>query len=213
MNAPKPPVLGVVGGIAAGKTTAARILERWGAAVVDADRIARRVLELPEVQKKLQKEFGDNILGPDGSIRPSALGRLAFGQEGGVQRMNSIMHPPILERMERQVTDLRERAEVPLIAVDAPLLMEKKLDTRYCDAVLFVDAPRQDRLQRVRNERGWTKDELDRREQNQMDPAQKKQRADYVVRNDGPGGELKKALARVWQQLTGGPPPETDRSQ
>ncbi|MEF8787937.1 MAG: dephospho-CoA kinase, partial [Planctomycetota bacterium] len=98
----------------------------------------------------------------------------------------------------------------PLIAVDAPLLLEKDLDRKYCDAVLCVDAPRDERIRRVRDERGWTDAELDRREENQMDPAEKKQRADYVVRNDGSTQALREALARVWQQLTGGPPPETD---
>ena len=206
MNAQRPPVLGVVGGIAAGKSTASRVLADWGAAVVDADRIARQVLKLPEVKERLRAEFGEDIADPDGSIRPAALGQAAFGSENGVQRMNRIMHPPILERMERKVAELRESADVPLIAVDAPLLIEKELDEKYCDAVLFVDAPRAERLRRVREERGWTEEEMERREKNQMDPAEKKNRADYMVQNRGSTRELRGALEDLWRQITGDTP-------
>ena len=209
MNHPAPPpVLGLVGGIAAGKSTAARIFGRWGARVVDADRLAHEVLELPEVRQELQDAFGDDILDENGGVNPDALARAAFRSDERVERMNRIVHPPILERMERAVADARERAEVPLIVVDAALLLEKELDEAYCDAVLFVDAPREEREQRVRESRGWNADELRRREQRQMDPAEKERRADYTVENDTTLDALAAGLARVWQDLTGGGPPE-----
>ena len=200
MNAPETreqmdrPVVGIVGGICSGKTTVARMLAERGYERIDADRIGHEVLERADIKRRLKDEFGQNVFRADGSIDHAELARRALREHASTERLNSIVHPPILERIERQI----RRADGP-VALDAALLMEKGLHRHYCDVLIFVDAPREERLRRARQERSWDPEELERRENAQLPLERKKMESDYVVHNDGSKRELKHQI----NQLTG----------
>jgi len=194
-----PPVLGLVGGIGSGKSLLADQFASLGCAVVDADRLARRYLREPAVRRALAKRFGKKILDASGRVDREALGRLVFSDRKALEALNSLTHPELCKRTRRAVQAARRR-RVPAVVLDAPLLLEKGLDT-LCDHVVYINVPKQVRLARVRVERGWGPGEVARREGAQVSLKTKRQRADYVIDNSlSPKHALKQVrilLARI----------------
>lgn len=202
MNSPDHvPVLGILGGVASGKSTVSRMLAQRGAAVLDADETAHRVLKLPRVKAALREEFGDRILDANGEVSRDKLGAEVFDEPDKLEKLNELVHPVIIGQMEEDLQQLQQRGEVSLIVLDAALLMEKGLDRRLCDALLFVDADFETRAARARENRGWSADEVRRREKAQIAPEEKKEKADFVVDNSGSRKALQGAIDRVWNQI------------
>ena len=195
------PVLGILGGVASGKSTVANMLAERGAAVLDADETAHRVLELPRVKESLRAEFGDRILDDEGEVSREKLGAEVFDDRDRLERLNQVVHPVIISRMEEELQELQEQGDVPLIVLDAALLMEKGLDRRLCDALLFVDADFETRAARAREDRGWSAEEVRRREKAQIAPDEKERRADFVVDNSGSRKALQRSIDRVWDKV------------
>lgn len=199
------PVVGIVGGLASGKSTAARLMAERGARVVDADRIVHQVLRRPEVREEIRQEFGEEMLDEQGRVVPARLAREAFGRAGRVEALNAIVHPPVLEEIRQELQRLAGRAGVPLVALDAALLVETGLDRKLCTAVLFVEAPRE--LRRLRAAaRGIDEEQFTRREEAQAPLEQKRARADYTIQNAGSLDELAAELDRLWPELHKGEP-------
>lgn len=206
-----PMVLGILGGLAGGKSTVAGLLARRGAAVIDADRIGHQVLERPEVRAALCSAFGEQILDKSGRVERRLLAQAAFGDphggpHGGPQRvdvLNGIVHPPILEEIRRRVEEIKRLKEAPLIVLDAALLVETGLDKELCEALLYVDAPEDVRRERARAERQWGPGQFEQRARAQAAPEEKRRLADYVVTNNGSLEELDEQVGRLWPGLTG----------
>lgn len=177
---PRRPVIGITGGIGSGKSTVARAFAALGCVVADADADARAALDEPDVRGAIVAAFGDEVLGPEGRIDRPALARRVFGDEDARRRLEGIVHPRVHER--REATFAAAPPDAPALVIDAPLLLEVGLERR-CDAVVFVDCPREERLRRVRTTRGWDEDELARRERAQLPLDAKRSRADHVVVN------------------------------
>jgi dephospho-CoA kinase len=195
------PVVGVLGGVGAGKSTVARLLAAHGARVVDADRIGHRVLEEPDVKDRLVEEFGGDILDEHGEVSRPALGRAAFGgAESRAQDLNSIVHPPIIRRVNREVHTHKDDPACPLVVLDAALLLEVGLDEPLCDALLYVHAPRPLRRRRA-TDRGMQPEQFDSREQAQLAPETKESKADFIIHNDGSTEELARQVAQLWPRL------------
>ncbi|MFO8007957.1 MAG: dephospho-CoA kinase [Candidatus Brocadiia bacterium] len=197
------PVLGIIGGLGAGKSTAARLLGKRGAAVIDADRIAHRALERPEVKEELVRAFGQDILDEDGHVERSGLARRAFEDEQSAQRLNQIVHPPVITEVKERISALRETRDVPLIVLDAPLLVEAGLHEEQCQGLLFVHAPEKLRRRRMRKQRGMTHDQFRRRSRVQISPQRKRELADFVVENDGTMEELDEQIEELWPEFCG----------
>jgi len=197
------PVLGIVGGLGSGKSTVARLLAERGAAVVDADRIGHRLLERPELKRALIDAFGDGILDGAGNVCRRALAERAFASAEGVEKLNRITHPPLLAEVRRRVRALGGSQEVPLVVLDAALLVEWGLDRELCDAVLFVEAPSELRRTRASAGRAMSEDDFDRRAAAQLSLERKMQAADYVVHNAGSLRELERQVEGVWEALCG----------
>ncbi len=203
-------MLGIVGGLGAGKSTAARLLEKRGAAVIDADRLAHKALRRPEVKEQLVDAFGQDILDEDGRVERAALAREAFKDRESAGRLNQIVHPPVIREMAERIRALREACKVPLIVLDAPLLVEAGLHAEQCEALLFVDAPENLRRRRMQNKRGMTHDQFRRRSRAQIGPERKRELADFVVGNDGSIEELDEQMEELWPEfccISGGSQP------
>jgi len=202
-----PMVLGIVGGLAGGKSTVAGLLARRGAAVIDADRIGHEVLERPNVRAALCSAFGRQILDAAGRVERRRLAHAVFsGPQGGPQRvekLNSIVHPPILEEIRERVEEIKRLREAPLIVLDAALLVETGLDKELCEALLYVDTPPDLRRERARCERHLEPEQFDRRGRAQMPPERKQELADYTVTNNGSLEELDTQLSKLWPALSG----------
>ncbi|MEY2794878.1 MAG: Dephospho-CoA kinase [Planctomycetota bacterium] len=199
------PTIGIVGGIGSGKSEVARAFAALGCEVCNSDDLARRVLAEPDVVTQITSTVppptgASSLLAPDGSIDRALLARAIFASADVRQRVERIMHPRI-EALRRKQFASAPATTVAFI-IDAPLLLEVGLD-RECDAVVFVDAPTEMREERVARTRGWSREELDRRESAQLSLAEKRQRATDIVRNDGSPAELSASVARTLDTIRG----------
>ncbi len=190
------PVIGLLGGIAAGKSWVAAQLAQWGAGVLDADQAGHEVLQQPEVLQAIAQRW-PQVLTPQGQVDRKKLAQTVFSSPKDREHLEAITHPRIAQRLRQQAQQLCRQGAVALV-LDAPLLMESGWD-RWCDWLLFVDAPEQVRLQRAM-QRGWSAEEFHRREQAQAPLEQKRQRAHAVVDNSASPQHTRKQLLRLWKQ-------------
>ncbi|HID24203.1 MAG TPA: dephospho-CoA kinase [Planctomycetaceae bacterium] len=183
------PVIGLIGGIGSGKSAIARWLARRGdVSVIDADALGHQALTLPHVKQQLRDRFGESIFDAGGQIDRAALARAVFGRtpshRQALRDLEAIVHPEIGRRMRDLVDQVRSKGEVEAILVDAAVLLEAGWDD-VCDALVFVDAPREVREQRVAASRGWSPEELRQRESCQWPLEKKRSAADHVIVNAG----------------------------
>ena len=185
-----PVVLGLLGGVASGKSTVAGLFAQRGLVHVDADQVARTVSEDPGILGAIRAALGPGALGPDGRLDRPAVARLVFSDPVLRQRLEEITHPPVRRQILAELAAAMARGESVLL--DVPLLLEGGLIDQ-CDAAVFVAADRAERLRRAAL-RGWGPDELDRRERAQAPLAEKQARARFTVDN---GGSLAATAAQV----------------
>jgi dephospho-CoA kinase len=195
----RPIIIGLAGGVGSGKSEAGGILADLGCVLTDSDAEARAVLDLPEVKGQLVSWWGGGILGPEGRVQRGAIAKIVFADPEQRRRLEGLVHP--LVRRSREELIRRAAAQgARAVVIDAPLLFEAGVDAE-CDAVIFIDAPRASRLERVRTGRGWDEAELDRREAAQMPLEEKRRRAHEVVMNDGTRGALRGALSAALARI------------
>ncbi|MEX0876091.1 MAG: dephospho-CoA kinase [Phycisphaerales bacterium] len=189
------PVIGIVGGIGAGKSTVARAFADLGCVVSDSDASVRELLHDRAVIAQLVKWWGKEVLRPDGTIDRAAVAGIVFESPFERRKLEGLIHPLVHERRRELIREAADQG-VEGVIIDAPLLFEAGVDSE-CDAVVFVDTPKEVRLARVGAGRGWSKEELDKREKTQLGLEQKRERSDYVVANSGLPEELRGRVARV----------------
>lgn len=196
---PEPVVIGMAGGIGAGKSEAARAFAAAGCVVADSDKAAREALDRPEVRERLVGWWGEGILGPEGRVDRKKVAAVVFGDPGQRRRLEELVHPIVRQGRAELIAQARA-AGAPGVVIDAPLLFEAGLDAE-CDAVVFVDAPRRLRLARVRETRGWDEGELARREKVQLPLDAKRERSDYEIVNDADAERLRAEARRILDQI------------
>lgn len=178
-------ILGLLGGVASGKSTVADIFRQHGAVVLDADRAGHEVLRMPAIRAAIGGRWGKEVIGPDGEIDRAALAKIVFAPSPDGPRqlaeLEKITHPEIRKRLRAEV-DEYARQGVQLAILDAPVMLKAGWD-KFCDALVFVDCPADQRLKRALS-RGWTPEEFHRREASQEPIEEKKARAgDFVLDN------------------------------
>ena len=193
----RPPVLGLVGSIGAGKSALARELSKLGCVVLDSDAAAKECLTRPAVRQQLVDWFGNSILNAAGEIDRAAMAAIIFNDFAKKEKMTSLVYP--LLKADRTQAVAGAPPGTPAIIIDAPLLYEAGVDAE-CDGVICVDAPRDQRLARVAA-RGWTPEELLRREQAQLPLEQKKTRSKWFLMNDQDPSRLDAFAAAILQEL------------
>jgi dephospho-CoA kinase len=181
------PVLGLTGGIGAGKSAVAAILAKMGCVISNSDAEGRAALRDPVIRDTLVSWWGDEVLDDAGEIDRRVVADIVFHDATQRKRLESLTHPWI--RARRDGLFAAASPDTPALVIDAPLLLEVGLD-RECDAVLFVDAPDAVRLKRLEQHRGWDESELRAREESQLPLDEKRKRADHVIRNEGDLSEL-----------------------
>jgi dephospho-CoA kinase len=207
----RPIVIGLIGGVASGKSSVAATLAELGAAVLDADAIARRLLDDPEVRAKLLQRFGTAIAaaGDPAAIDRAALARRTFGHPEELAYLEGLVHPRVREELARGLARHLVREDVPAIVLDVPLLLEASPQgearplAEQCDLLVHVESPPAERRRRVVELRGWGGDELARRETHQLPAEEKRRRADLVLLNDGTLARLRERV-QEWIGAAGG---------
>ena len=193
------PVLGLIGAIGAGKTTAARAFARRGGAVIDCDRLGHVALEQPEVLAALVARWGKEIVFPDGAPNRRAIGAIVFADAVERTFLESVVFPAIGGLARAEMAKAAEDPSVRFIVLDAAVLLEAGWGDS-CDRIVYVDAPREVRLARVQARSGWNGVELDRREAAQWPAEAKIARADAVIVNDGSPDALQPAVDRLLKE-------------
>ena len=184
-TAPRKPVLGLVGGIGAGKSTVAAALVRHGGKVVAGDPLGHEALEQPDILARVAEIWGERgILTPDGKVDRKKFGRIVFPSPVERSRLEHLVHPYIEGRIREEIDRAVADPAARFVVLDAAIMLEAGWDG-VCDKLIYVDAPRPIRLERVQRQRKWTDHDLANREAVQMPPEKKKERADAVVDNGG----------------------------
>jgi dephospho-CoA kinase len=198
--------VGLTGGIGSGKSTVAGLLRAKGATVVDADEVARSVVEPGEpALTKLVGRFGDGILDADGRLDRAALAAIAFADDDGRKALGEITWPAIGEEFERQI---REAPEDAIVICDVPLLVESKAAAaRPYVAVVVVEAPLDLRLDRL-EVRGVPRDDAQRRMAAQATDEERREVATHLIDNGGDLESLSRQVDDVWADLLTRQPPE-----
>jgi dephospho-CoA kinase len=190
-------VIGLTGNIGSGKTVVANLLRELGADVVDADQVARDVLEpgSPEVDAVVAR-FGPSILREDGSVDRGALGRIVFDDPAALADLEAIVHPATRKRILARLAE--SSAEVAI--VEAIKLLEGPL-ADHVDAVWVVTAPTETRIDRLVAQRGLSAEDARQRVDAQNPEQQKVERADVVLPNNGSLETLRDQVEAAWRRL------------
>ena len=178
----KKPIIGILGGIASGKSTVAAEFAKLGCKVIDADEIAHKLLDKKTVKEKIVESFGRAILDSTGRIEHKKLADIAFADYNKLASLNRIIHPLVLSRVEQLIEQYSRQNKVKAIVLDMPLLVEVGWDKR-CDKLIFVDCRRKIRADRAKK-MGFDKNQLKIRENFQISLDNKVSLADNTVENN-----------------------------
>jgi dephospho-CoA kinase len=198
------PVIGLIGAIGSGKSQVARLLADRGAVVIDADAIGHELLDDPAAQSQIVERFGTGVLVETDAhslekpprVDRSALGAIVFADPTQRRALESILHPRMRAHFEAAIQRAMRRGTARSVVLDAAILLEAGWDD-LCDLVVFVDAPRFERMQRVARARGWSEETFAAREHAQWSCDEKLRRSDWVIRNDAAPDHLDQELDRL----------------
>ena len=197
-------IVGLTGGIGTGKSTVSRKLRERGYPVIDLDVISREVIEYPEVIDELVRNFGNEILENQNnisgkkSISRNKLRQTVFKEEKKVSVLNSIMHPPIVEEMRRQIEELRKSYKT--VFVEVQLLFEAKLEKEF-DIIVLVYADKKTQLERVLKRDGRIEGEVQQIINAQMDMTEKRRLSNYIIENNGDSEMLDLEIEKFIKKL------------
>lgn len=196
-------IIGVTGGIGSGKSTVSRMLRDKGAYVFDADTVAKELLDTnQDLQQELIDEFMDDIVGADGNIVKSKLARIGFSNQANQEMLNEIVHPFVIQANENVLEKVRQRGDVEIYVVDAPLLFEAEMHLR-CDYSILVYTRLKIRLERALKRGNLSREEILRRIDLQMPEEEKMELADFVIENNGTEQELASEVDKVYREIVG----------
>lgn len=193
--------VGLTGGIGSGKSTVAQMLRARGAVVIDADAIARELVEPGEpALHALVDEFGDSIIAADGSLLRGRLASVAFATPDGTARLNAIMHPLIAAESRRRI-DRAAEAGAHVVVYDMPLLLETG-QRDVVDLVVVVDVPVETQVRRAVDLRGLEEADVRRRIEVQLTREERLAAADVVIDNSGSVIHTQEQVDVLWARLT-----------
>ncbi len=192
--------VGLTGGIGSGKSTVAAMFADLGAVIVDADAIARRIVEPGSpVLARLVEEFGDDILEADGTLRRGELARRAFASERATRHLNEITHPAIRELAEVEIAEGEGASPAGVVVYEMPLLVETG-QVSLVDAVIVVDVPENVQVQRA-VARGLDESDVEERMQRQASRSDRLAAADIVIDNAGELADTQRQVERAWETV------------
>lgn len=195
------PVLGLIGGIGSGKSRVAEELVKRGGYLISGDQLGHEALRQPDIRDRVRQRFGPQVVKDNGDVDRRLLGTMVFSNAAERRALEEMVFPFIERRIAEEIAAAQEVPQIRLIVVDAAVLLEAGWD-RFCDHIVFVEAPPAVRLQRVAQQRGWNEKEVALREQAQWLLTAKRAKANHVVDNAGSLAQLQPQLDALLQQLS-----------
>ncbi|MCK4914098.1 MAG: dephospho-CoA kinase [Planctomycetes bacterium] len=196
----KKPVIGILGGIGSGKSTVANEFAKLGAKVIDADKIAHKILDEKNTKEKIVSVFGKEILDSSGQIDRKKLAKAAFASGEKIAKLDNIIHPPVLTKIEQLIEKYQKQPKITAIVLDVPLLMEIGWHKR-CDKLVFVDCKQALRLNRIKTSRKLDKKQFEIREKFQISLDNKAAIADNTVDNNAGLSALVRQITDVFSRI------------
>jgi dephospho-CoA kinase len=196
----KKPVIGILGGIASGKSTVAAEFAKLGCKVIDADDIVHELLEKAALKEKVAARFGRAILDLTGKIDHKKLAAVVFDDVDKLSSLNEIIHPFVLRRAEELIARYDRQDQVKAIVLDMPLLVEVGWAER-CDKLIFVDCKQELRVARAKK-KGFDQNQLKIREKFQISLDNKVSLADNTVINNSGLSALVRQIADIFSDIT-----------
>jgi len=194
-------IVGLTGGVASGKSTVSNILREEGAYLIDADQIARDLVQPHTLLwQELIKIFGEDILQQDGSIHRKKLAAIVFSNREKRDRLNQLLHPRIKEEMQRRVRAIGQSDPDAIVVIDAALLVETGAH-RDMDQLIVVQATEVQQIERLRDRDGTGLEEAQQIVSAQMPLGEKLKVADFVIGNEGAIEETRRKAKEVFQEL------------
>jgi dephospho-CoA kinase len=200
-------VIGLLGGVASGKSSVAKALARRGAVILDADSAGHDALLQPAVKEAIRRRWGTRVFDTRGEVNRQAVAGIVFGDTPESRQellfLESLTHPIIAKALSSQLGEFRQRSGMSVAVLDAAVMLKAGWD-RLCDHVVFVDAPRDVRLTRAR-QRGWTDAQFAAREAAQEPVEEKRARSDFILNNAGTPADLENEVDRLTRWLVTAP--------
>jgi dephospho-CoA kinase len=198
------PVIGLTGGIGVGKSTVREILEDLGAAVIDADKVGHQIY-LPDLPAwhEIVDAFGSGVLNADRTINRQALGKRVFADPQALRTLNRIVHPKMFDRMLELIAEMRADGRMRAIVVEAAVLIEANW-MALVDQVWLVVASEAVVIERLAMQRHLSPEQVRTRIAAQLPDDERLKYADVVIHNEGSLKDVRHAVQRAWDQLTGG---------
>ncbi len=201
-NPEKKPIIGILGGIGSGKSTVAAQFGKLGCKTIDADKIAHELLDEPNVRERVVALFGHSILGLAGEIDRKKLADTVFTDVEKLALLNSIIHPPVLSRIEQLIERYSRELSVKAIVLDMPLLLEVGWEKR-CTKLIFVDCRSEIRVKRARKMGIFNEKQLKIRENFQISLDNKANIAENTIDNNSGFSALVKQVAKIFTSVIG----------
>ena len=190
-------VIGLTGGIGAGKSTVSNILREKGCCIIDADAISHQITEKgSDTLQQLAKAFGEDILFDDGSLDRKKLAAIAFSDEKQRRKLEDLTTKRVLSIIDQTLQNLRRESSYDIIFIDAPLLFETGAD-KMTDLVWLVTAEKETRIARVMERDGATRQQVLARMSSQMDDREKERRTEEIIDNSKGKEELRRQVEQL----------------
>jgi dephospho-CoA kinase len=194
-------IVGLTGGVASGKTAVSQVLKEEGAYIIDADQIARELVQPHKpAWNELIRAFGQEILREDGSIHRKKLAEKVFADPEQRKLLNQVLHPRIKEEMDRRAKEIGQKDPEAIVMIDAPLIVELG-DHREMDKLIVVTSTQTQQIERLKDRDGTSPEEALRIVSSQMPLEEKLKFADFVIRNEGSLEETRKRTKEVFKEL------------
>ncbi|HOK95234.1 MAG TPA: dephospho-CoA kinase [Anaerohalosphaeraceae bacterium] len=197
-----PPIIGILGGIASGKSTVAKHFERLGCRVIEADSIAHQVLNDPEIIRDITDRYGREILNSSGLIERKKIAEQVFSNPDELGFLCRIIHPRVLQQCQILLDSFSTDPNVRGIVIDMPLLLEVGWDKK-CDFLIFVECDEEKKLQRVCKNGKIDLLQIKKREKFQISLDKKRQMAHYRIINNSDESELAEQVVKIFSTITG----------
>ena len=196
-----PKVIAITGGIGSGKSAVAKLFEQWGAQTVDADILAREVVEPgSEGFQRVVQNFGPDMVLADGSLNRPKLASIIFSDQEKKALLESLLHPLIRERWLSQLEQLK-KGNAPLIAYIVPLFFESTAQMPEIEKVVLISAPEETRIARIMSRDLFPRQIAELRIKAQLPDSAKIDKSDYVIKNDSSLEQLESRAREVFSEL------------
>jgi len=194
-------VVGITGGVGSGKTVVSRHLGSLGCHVIDADGIARHLVDQhTDIQNQLKHAFGSQVFDTSGKLKRRELGKIVFQDSNKLKKLNQIIQPILIEKIKNQISIFQKRNQGMIIVVDMAIIFEAEVDDLF-DNIVVVNTPEDKRIKWLSKNRNWSVSEIQQRMHSQFKIQYKKNRADFIVENESTMDDLRIKTEELFQNI------------